>query len=132
MAVKTATSTFTNERYDPETYDDRDGTSLGRIHISRRFDGDLEGESTAELLTATTAHGTAVYLALDRITGRLQGRRGSFVLQHRGTVSPDGAVTAGEIVPGSATGELQGLTGTARIAVEDGEHRLLLEYDLGA
>jgi hypothetical protein len=129
--VTRAESTFVNERFEAETYDDRDGTALGRIHIRRRFEGALEGEATAELLTATTENGSAVYVALDRITGRLDGREGSFVLHHRGTVSAARAVTAGAVVPDSGTGELSGLRGEATIAVdEDGTHRLTLDYEL--
>jgi hypothetical protein len=120
-----------NERFEAETYDDRDGTTLGRIHITRRFVGALEGEATAELLTATTENASAVYVALDRITGRLDGREGSFVVHHRGTVSAAGAVTDGAVVPDSGTGELRGLRGQATIAVdEDGTHRLTLDYEL--
>ena len=131
--MKRADATFVNETYDAETYDDRDGTALGKIHITRRFEGDLEGEATAELLTAMTETGTAVYVALDRITGRLDGRRGSFVLHHRGTVSAEGAVTDGAIVPGSGTGELRGLRGEGTITVDaEGTHRLTLEYELDA
>ena len=131
--MKRADATFVNETYDVETYDDRDGTALGKIHITRRFEGDLEGEATAELLTAMTETGTAVYVALDRITGRLDGRSGSFVLHHRGTVSAEGAVTDGAIVPGSGTGELRGLRGEGTITVdEEGTHRLTLEYELDA
>lgn len=131
--MKRADATFVNETYDAETYDDRDGTALGKIHITRRFAGDLEGEATAELLTAMTETGTAVYVALDRITGRLDGRSGSFVLHHRGTVSAEGAVTDGAIVPGSGTGELRGLRGEGTITVdEEGTHRLTLEYELDA
>ena len=131
--MKRADATFVNETYDAETYDDRDGTALGKIHITRRFEGDLEGEATAELLTAMTETGTAVYVALDRITGRLDGRSGSFVLHHRGTVSAEGAVTDGAIVPCSGTGELRGLRGEGTITVdEEGTHRLTLEYELDA
>jgi uncharacterized protein DUF3224 len=127
-----AEATFVNERYDPETYDDRDGTALGRIHITRRFHGDLDGASTAELLTATTAGGGAVYVAIDRFDGRLHGRDGSFVIHHRGTVSAEGAVVDGAVVPGSGTRELQDLHGTVTIAVDDdGTHRLALDYELG-
>jgi hypothetical protein len=120
-----------NHRHDVETYDDREGAVLGRIHIERSFQGDLEGEATAELLTATAEDRTAVYLALDRISGRLEGREGSFVLQHRGVLSADGAEIDGSIVPGSGTGELEGITGQGAITVDDdGTHRLTLEYEL--
>jgi hypothetical protein len=129
--VKRAVSTFVNHRHEAQTYDEREGATLGRIHIERRFQGDLEGEATAELLTATAEDGTAVYLALDRISGRLDGKEGSFVLQHRGVLSADGAEIDGAIVPGSGTGELEGITGHGAITVDDeGTHRLTLEYEL--
>jgi Protein of unknown function (DUF3224) len=128
-----AVATFTNETYEEETYDDRDGTALGRTHITRKFEGDFEGESTAELLTARTEDGSAAYVAFDRISGRLGDREGSFVLEHHGTVSSAGASVAGMVVPGSATGELRGLTGEGQIAVDaDGNHELILEYELDA
>jgi hypothetical protein len=120
-----------NHRHDAETYDDREGATLGRIHIERSFQGDVEGEATAELLTATAANGAAVYLALDRISGRLEGREGSFVLQHRGLLSAEGAEIDGAIVAGSGTGELRGITGQGAITVDDdGTHRLTLDYEL--
>jgi hypothetical protein len=120
-----------NHRHEAETYDDRVGATLGRIHIERSFQGDLEGEATAELLTATAANGAAVYLALDRISGRLEGREGSFVLQHRGLLSAEGAEIDGAIVAGSGTGELRGITGQGAITVDDdGTHRLTLDYEL--
>jgi hypothetical protein len=127
-----AASTFVNDRHDAETYDDRDGVSLGRIHIARTLRGDLEGTATAELLTAMTASGSAVYVAFDRIEGTLDGRRGSFVLHHRGIARPDGSfVNDGFVVADSATGELAGLRGTVRIVVAaDGTHQLTLDYEL--
>jgi hypothetical protein len=127
-----AASTFVNDRHDAETYDDRDGVALGRIHIARAFRGDLEGTATAELLTAMTASGSAVYIAFDRIEGTLHGRRGSFVLHHRGIARPDGSfVTDGFVVADSATGELAGLRGTATLAAAaDGTHHLTLDYEL--
>lgn len=127
-----AASTFVNDRHDAETYDDRDGVALGRIHITRTFRGDLQGTATAELLTAMTASGSAVYVAFDRIEGTLHGRRGSFVLHHRGIAGADGSfANDGFAVADSATGELVGLRGTATIAVaEDGTHRLTLDYEL--
>jgi Protein of unknown function (DUF3224) len=128
-----AVASFSNETYEEETYDDRDGTALGRTHITRSFEGGFEGRSTAELLTARTEDGSAAYVAFDRISGRLEGREGSFVLEHHGTVSAAGAAVAGMVVPGSGTGELRGLSGEGQIAVdEEGTHELILEYELGA
>jgi uncharacterized protein DUF3224 len=126
-----AASTFENVVFDAETYDERDGSALGRIHIERTFRGDLEGAATAELLTATTPSGAAVYCAFDRIEGTLHGRRGSFVLHHRGVAGGADAWTDGFVVADSGTGELAGLSGTATIAVDpDGTHRLSLDYEL--
>ncbi|CAN5667189.1 hypothetical protein BH18ACT15_BH18ACT15_07080 [soil metagenome] len=129
--LKRSVATFVNDTYEEELYDDREGTALGRVHITRSFSGDLEGRSTAELLTAVTGEGSAAYVAIDRISGRLDGREGSFVLQHHGTVSAREALTAGSVVPDSATGELRGLRGRAQIVVhDDGTHELVLEYEL--
>jgi len=130
--VPRASATFVNTSYDEESYDDRDGTVLGRIHIARTFEGDLDGESSAELLTARTESGSSAYLALDRIAGRLGGRSGSFVLSHHGTVSAAGAASAASLVPDSGTGELAGLRGRGEISVaNDGTHTLTLEYEFG-
>lgn len=129
--MNSAEAVFTNTSYDEHPYDDREGTALGRVDIRRLFEGDLEGESTALLLTARSESGSVAYVALDRITGRLDGLAGTFVLQHQGTVTSAGAETRGSVVPGSGTGQLRDLRGEGRIVVdEDGTHRLLLEYDL--
>jgi hypothetical protein len=131
IGLRRAVATFTNDTYEEEPYDDREGTVLGRTHITRTFEGDLAGEATAELLTARAASGSAAYVALDRISGRLEGREGSFVLAHHGTVSSEGAEVAGSVVPDSGTGGLRGLHGSGQITVdEDGHHQLTLEYEL--
>jgi Protein of unknown function (DUF3224) len=130
--VPHAVAKFTNESYEQEPYDEGEGTALERVHITRSFEGDLEGSATAELLTAQTESGSAAYVALDRIKGRLGDREGAFVLQHYGTISPDGSEIAGAVVPGSGTGGLDGLRGEGTIAVdEDGNHRLTLDYEIG-
>jgi Protein of unknown function (DUF3224) len=129
--VRKAVATFTNASYDEEPIESADGAELGRIHITRRFHGDIEGTSRAELLTARTPDGTAVYLALDHISGRVDGREGSFVLQHGGSVTSEGPTTWGQVVAASGTGELRGLSGRSEIAVDaDVNHRLALDYEL--
>jgi hypothetical protein len=129
--VSRAVATFSNETYEEEPYDEGEGAALGRVHITRRYQGDLEGTGTAELLTARTPEGSAVYLALDRLEVSLGGRRGSFVIQHGGTVTSEGPETWGSVLSGSGTGELRGLRGETQISVdEDGTHRLALDYEI--
>lgn len=128
-----AVGTFRNDSYDEHTYDNSEGSVLGRVHITRTFEGDITGHSTAELLTARSSDGSAAYVAIDRITGSVDGREGSFVLEHHGTVSAAGASTTGTVVPGSGTGELRGLAGKAEITVdEEGVHRLALDFTLAS
>lgn len=125
-----ATAPFTNDRYDEEPYAEADGTELSRVHISRTFTGDLEGESTAELMIAKAAGGGG-YIGHDRITGRLNGKQGTFVFQHTGVMSPDGVSNSGTIVPGTATGELVGLIGDGTMLADDeGNHTFTLAYEL--
>jgi hypothetical protein len=125
-----ASAPFTNDRYDEEPYGEADGAEVSRVHISRTFTGDLDGESTAELLIAKSEGGGG-YVGHDRITGTLQGRTGGFVFQHTGLMGPAGVTNTGVIVPGTGTGELAGISGEgAMLADEDGKHTLTLEYEL--
>jgi hypothetical protein len=125
-----ASAPFTNDRYDEEPYGEAEGTELSRVHISRTFSGDLEGESTAEILIAKSEGGGG-YVGHDRITGKLGGKTGAFVIQHGGIMGPEGISNAGTIVPGTGTGELEGITGEGTLlADEEGNHTLTLVYEL--
>ena len=125
-----ASAPFTNDRYDEEAYREADGVELSRVHISRTFTGDLEGTSTAEILISKSEGGGA-YTGQDLITGSLGGRTGSFVIQHSGIMGPDGISNSGTVVPGSGTGELEGITGEGTLlADEEGNHTLTLDYEL--
>jgi Protein of unknown function (DUF3224) len=125
-----ASAPFTNDRYDEEPYGEAEGTELSRVHISRTFRGDLEGESTAELMIAKSEGGGG-YIGHDRITGALGGRSGAFVFQHGGIMGPEGVSNTGTIVPGTGTGELEGISGDGTmLADEDGNHTLTLSYEL--
>jgi Protein of unknown function (DUF3224) len=125
-----ASAPFTNDRYDEEPYGEDEGIELSRIYVSRRFSGDLEGASIAELLIAKSEGGGG-YVGHDRITGTLQGKPGGFVFQHSGLMGPEGVTNTGTIVPGSGTGELAGITGEGTmLADEEGNHTLTLEYEL--
>ena len=104
---------------------------LGRMSIDKQFSGDLEGTSAGEMVAAMTAvEGSAGYVALERVTGRLGGRSGSFVLQHNGLADRGAQQLTITVVPDSGTGELVGLRGQMAIQVEGGEHRYTLEYTL--
>ena len=108
--------------------------NLSRLTIDKRFHGDLEGASKGEMLALQTdVKGSAGYVALERVTGKLKGAQGSFVLQHSATMhkgEPDSKIT---VVPDSATGELVGLTGKMVITVaEDGAHNYEFEFKLDA
>ena len=125
-----ASASFTNDRYDEEPYGNADGAEVSRVHISRAFSGDLEGESVAELLIAKSEAGGG-YVGHDRVTGSLQGKTGGFVFQHTGLMGPDGVTNTGTIVPGTGTGELAGIAGEGTmLADEEGNHTLTLAYEL--
>jgi hypothetical protein len=125
-----ASAPFTNDRYDEEPYAEADGVELSRVHISRTFTGDLEGESTAELMIAKSEGGGG-YLGHDRVTGVLDGKSGGFVFQHTGIMGPAGISNTGMIVPGTGTGELEGITGEGTmLADEEGNHTFTLTYEL--
>jgi hypothetical protein len=125
-----ASASFTNDRYDEEPYGEAEGAELSRVHISRTFTGDLEGSSTAELLIAKSEGGGG-YVGHDLITGTLNGKAGGFVIQHGGILSPEGVTNTGTIVPGTGTGELEGITGEGTLLADaDGNHTLTLEYEL--
>jgi Protein of unknown function (DUF3224) len=125
-----ATAPFTNDRYDEEPYGEADAAEVSRVHISRTFSGDLEGESIAELLIAKSAGGGG-YVGHDRIAGALQGKSGSFVFQHTGLMGPEGVTNTGTIVPGTGTGELEGIAGEGTMLADDeGNHTLSLAYEL--
>ncbi len=125
-----ASAPFTNHRYDEEPYGEAEGIELSQVHISRTFTGDLEGESTAELLIAKSEGGGG-YVGHDRISGALGGKPGGFVFQHTGLMGSEGVTNTGTIVPGSGIGELEGITGEGTMLADDqGNHTLTLSYEL--
>jgi Protein of unknown function (DUF3224) len=125
-----ASAAFTNDRYDEEPYAEAEGVELSRVHISRTFSGDLEGESTAELMIAKSEGGGG-YIGHDRISGTVGGKSGSFVFQHGGIMGPEGVSNTGTIVPGTGSGELEGITGEGTMLADDeGNHTLTLTYEL--
>jgi hypothetical protein len=131
-----AISTFDVTGWDPTPYDQGvPGPHLARVKVRKSFRGDLVGESTADLMTCVgdpgNPSGGAGYIAAERVIGRLAGRTGTFVLHHWGISGGATQTTAGHVVPGSATGELAGLTGRVEITVDpEAGHVLTLDYEL--
>lgn len=108
-----------------------DATTLGRMTIDKQFSGDLTGTGKGQMLTGMgTAKGSAAYSAIERVTGTLAGRSGSFLLQHTGIMHDGAQQLTITIVPSSGTGELAGISGTLAIIIEGKVHRYDLEYTL--
>jgi hypothetical protein len=117
----------------PLTTDELSGAStLARLAIDKQFTGDLIGVSSGEMLSAgTPVKGSAGYVAIERVTGTLHGRTGTFVLQHTGTMTRGSPELIVSVVPDSGSGELTGLTGTMRIIIDGKRHSYEFDYALG-
>jgi hypothetical protein len=105
--------------------------TLGRMAIDKKFHGDLEGTSVGEMLTAgTSVKGSAGYVAMERVSGTLKGRGGSFVLQHSATMNRGTPSLSITVVPDSGTDELTGLAGKLAIVIAEGKHSYDFDYTL--
>ena len=109
-----------------------EAANLGRMSIDKQFHGELEAISHGEMLAAMSEFkGSGGYVALERVTGTLQGRNGSFVLQHRGVMDRGAQQLSVTVVPDSGTGALAGLTGSMNIRIEPGgKHFYDFDYTL--
>ncbi|NWB84024.1 DUF3224 domain-containing protein [Pseudomonas gingeri] len=107
------------------------GTGLGRMSFNKVFQGDLVATSQGEMLSfRSSVLGSAGYVAMETVTGTLQGRNGSFVLQHSSSMTRGVAEQSINVVPDSATGELAGLAGSLVITIEEGQHSYQFDYSL--
>ena len=105
--------------------------TLGRMSIEKQFHGDLEATGTGQMLTVSTeVKGSGVYVAVERVSGKLHGRTGTFALYHRGVMERGEPHLEVTVVPDSGTGELVGLAGTLRINIAEGKHSYDFEYSL--
>lgn len=103
----------------------------GRWLIDKSFRGALEAVSKGQMLSAGTAvKGSAGYVAIEEVSGALNGRTGTFVLQHSGTMTRGAAELSITVVPDSGTEQLTGLTGRMKISIADGVHSYDFEYTL--
>jgi Protein of unknown function (DUF3224) len=107
--------------------------SVGRLSIDKQFHGDLDAISKGEMLAAgTDVKGSAGYVAIERVTGTLHGRIGSFALQHCGVMTRGAPQLSITVVPDSGTGQLIGLAGKMTINIVEGKHSYDFEYTLAA
>jgi hypothetical protein len=117
----------------PQKPDNKEAESanLGRMSIDKQFYGDLEATSKGEMLSAATeVKGSAGYVAIERVSGTLHGRSGTFILQHSGTMTRNAPQMSVTVVPDSGTGELVGLAGKMTIKIADGKHFYEFDYTL--
>jgi hypothetical protein len=115
----------------PVTDDKSGDPAIGRMLIDKQFHGALEATSKGEMLASMSGvKGSAGYVAMERVQGTLDGRSGTFVLQHTGTMKRGEPGLSVTVVPDSGTGELTGLTGSMKIDIVDGKHFYEFDYAL--
>jgi hypothetical protein len=118
----------------PQPADDLSAGGMGRMSIDKILHGDLEGTSKGEMLTAMSADvkDSGVYVAVERVTGTLHGRKGSFALHHTGIMDRGQQNLTVTIVPDSGTGELTGISGTMKIIIDGKKHFYEFDYRIGS
>src|ERR1041385_1862242 len=106
---------------------------VGRMQIDKQFQGDLVGTSKGQMLMASSGSvkDSAGYVAIEKVTGTLNGRRGSFYLQHNGVMTRGVGELTITVIPDSGTDELVGLRGKMNIIIAEGKHSYEFEYTLG-
>jgi hypothetical protein len=128
--TKHASGTF-EVKLNPQADDNVGDPTVGRMSIEKQFRGDLEASSRGQMLTVMTdVQGSAGYVAMERVDGTLDGRSGTFALQHSGTMTRGAAQLTITVVPDSGTGELAGLSGQMSINIAAGQHSYDFEYTI--
>jgi len=118
----TATAKIKVHSYEPETYDDSGGgTDLVEIHVTEAFHGDIEGQGVVRFLQAIRSDGSASFCGIERVSGSVGGRGGTFLLQDVGTVEGNAVSGMWFVIPGSGTGDLAGLRGEGGFTANLGE-----------
>jgi hypothetical protein len=127
---KTANARFAIVKWDEKAYHEGP-PRLTRATVSKTFTGDIEGESQVEYLMMYRGDGSATFVGLERITGRIGNKSGAFVFQRQGVFEGGQAKETYSVVAGSGTGELTSLRGEGTSSVgHGGEHPFTLTYDL--
>jgi Protein of unknown function (DUF3224) len=119
--------------WEPEPLDlGGDGpVAFSRVTLRKTFSGPMTGTSVVAMTAAAVGETPAGYVAVEHVTGTLDGRAGSFVLQHSGVVDGTAQAARGVVLPGTATGELAGLRGTVELTHEADGAVLVLDYEVG-
>jgi Protein of unknown function (DUF3224) len=126
------TGTFKIASWDEKPYEEGDERKLTRAHVAVDLSGDLEGEGSAEWLMCYRPDQTATFVGLQRLSGRTEGRSGSFVVESRGTFDGEQAKGSWRVVEGSGTDDLKGISGDGGFRAPHGsEATFELDYDLG-
>jgi len=125
-----ASAVITVQKYEPSAYEEpAEGPVLTRIHVEESFSGDIAGAGVVEFLQAAGPDGTASFVGIERVTGTIGGREGTFLLQDAGTVTDN--IVSGDwfVIPGSGTGGLAGLRGEGGFRANLGENaQVRLDY----
>jgi hypothetical protein len=129
--MTSASGTF-EVKLTPQAQEDQsEGSPLGRMSIAKQFHGDLEAVSKGQMLTAGTAvKGSAGYVAMEMVSGTLNGHNGTFVLQHSATMTRGTPQMSITVVPDSGTDQLAGLAGEMLINIADGNHSYDFKYTI--
>ena len=129
--MQQAKGEFDVGRSDEPACDMGDGVSAGHYRFDKRFHGTLDASSVVHMLAVgTDVPGSAAYVAIERLSGTLDGRTGTFFLQHNGIMDRGVASLSLSIVPDSGTGDLRGISGRMGIDIREGRHFYTLDYAL--
>ncbi len=124
---------FDVTRADEPACDMGNGIIAGHYRFEKRFHGEFEASSVVHMLAVgTDVPGSAAYVAIERLSGTLQGRTGSFFLQHNGVMNRGAASLSLTIVPDSGTDKLLGISGRMAIDITEGKHFYTLDYTLAS
>ena len=126
-----ATGTF-EVKVKPQTDENVGDPTVGRMSLDKQFHGDLEASSKGQMLAVQgEVKGSGGYVAMERVIGTLAGRKGTFALQHTGTMTRNTPEMSVTVVPDSGTGELAGISGRMTINIADGKHSYEFDYTFG-
>jgi hypothetical protein len=127
--MTTIKGTFDVTMHPEPPYFEGEGVSLARAVFEKTFHGPLSARGRVEFLSVRAGQ-SAAYVALERIEGTVDGKRGSFVATHKAQASSSGKTLVIEIVPGTGTGELVGLSGTIDVEIVEGKHYYTMNFEI--